>query len=57
MKGNMENRLEKVSFTCSGKMAFFLLKVRSQNQFWTFILSIFQKGKHFMEKSMPPLHN
>jgi len=53
----MENKLEKIPFTCSGKMAIFLPKVRSRFQFWTFILSIFQKGKHFMEKSMPPLHN
>jgi len=57
MKEKVKNMAKKISFTCSGKMAFFLPKVRSQNQFWTFILSIFQKVKHFMEKSMPPLHN
>jgi len=57
MKGKVKNMAKKVPFTCSGKMANFLPKVRSQNQIWTFFLSIFQIGKDFGVKSMPPLHN
>jgi hypothetical protein len=36
---------------------FFVGKVFWESQFWTFFLSIFEKGKYFMPKTAILLHN
>jgi hypothetical protein len=57
MKEKVEKQGKKIPFACSGKIANFLPKVRSQNQFWTKKMSKFEIWNHFPLKILPPLHN
>jgi hypothetical protein len=60
MKGNsgfFEKTAKKVSYSCSIEFLFFFPRLIWENEKWTFILSIFQKGRSTLPKISFSLHN